>query len=81
MTVHFGLDPLSRRSLLAHSPGRDSTAPWFFLTSARSTAARTLGVPMRALDGGMTGVLDLSAVRLIDGVSRTASEMGAEKLV
>ena len=56
------MDPLSRRSLLLHTP--DDAAPYFVLTSARSSVAREMGVAMRALDGGATGILDLRAGEL-----------------
>jgi hypothetical protein len=65
--VTFGVDPLSRRSLLLHLP--DETCQSFVLSSTRSALARERGVAMRALEGGEVGVLDLSC--RAGGVSRS----------
>ncbi|WOO76947.1 Asparagine synthetase domain-containing protein 1 [Vanrija pseudolonga] len=58
--VHFALDPLSRRSLLIHVPEPGSSCQTLILTSSRSAEGRRQGVPMRALNGGEGGSVDLS---------------------
>ncbi|WVF65921.1 hypothetical protein IAT40_000659 [Kwoniella sp. CBS 6097] len=60
-TIHYQVDPLSRRSLLIHpaNPGTHSQTDYFVLSSARSPAAREQGVDMRALLGGEGGVISL----------------------
>ncbi|GMK59940.1 hypothetical protein CspeluHIS016_0901570 [Cutaneotrichosporon spelunceum] len=58
--VTFGVDPLSRRSLLLHTP--DETCRSLILSSTRSPLARERGMRMRALQGGEVGVLDLSCL-------------------
>ncbi|CAK9785568.1 hypothetical protein CC85DRAFT_284464 [Cutaneotrichosporon oleaginosum] len=59
-TVTFGVDPLSRRSLLIHTP--DDACQSFILSSTRSAMARERGIGMRALEGGEIGVLDLTSL-------------------
>lgn len=56
----FGVDPLSRRSLLLHTP--DESCRSFILSSTRSGLAREQGIAMRALEGGEVGVLDLTCL-------------------
>lgn len=79
-TIHFGLDPLSRRSLLLRIPDTSPCEPTadetralkesaFILTSCRSPEARSRGLDFKALDGGKTGLLDLKAIRVENGVS------------
>lgn len=63
-TIHFGVDSLSRRSLLLHVPEPGSQCPSFILTSARSGEARQEGIPFQALNGGQRGRLDLDKLQL-----------------
>ncbi|OCF41643.1 cytoplasmic protein [Kwoniella heveanensis CBS 569] len=73
-TVHYQLDPLSRRSLLIH-PVDDTTyshTEYLILSSSRSTSAREQGIDMRALLGGEGGT-----IRLKDIIVQTA-ENGLE---
>ncbi|BEI81784.1 hypothetical protein CcaverHIS002_0209440 [Cutaneotrichosporon cavernicola] len=58
--VTFGVDPLSRRSLLLHMP--DETCKSLIVSSTRSPLARERVIQMRALEGGEVGVLDLSCL-------------------
>lgn len=60
--IYFGVDPLSRRSLLMHVG--DATQPAFILSSSRSALAREQGVVMTALNGGCTGVLHLANLQV-----------------
>ncbi|KAL7418729.1 hypothetical protein Q5752_006412 [Cryptotrichosporon argae] len=57
-TLSFGVDPLSRRSLLLHV-----SSAGLVVASARSGECRRAGLGMRALDGGEFAVLRLSDVR------------------
>ncbi|ORY34239.1 asparagine synthase-domain-containing protein [Naematelia encephala] len=56
-TLHFQLDPLSRRSLLVHPPDLTAVGERFVLSSVRSSQARQAGWEMRNLDGGEGGVI------------------------
>ncbi|WWC66825.1 uncharacterized protein I206_100732 [Kwoniella pini CBS 10737] len=64
-TIHYQLDPLSRRSLLIH-PSEVISEPTqhFILSSSRSSLARERGLDMRALLGGEGGVLRLRDIRV-----------------
>ncbi|WWD08959.1 hypothetical protein V865_007074 [Kwoniella europaea PYCC6329] len=64
-TLHYQLDPLSRRSLLIHplEPSTGNT-DLFILSSSRSPPAREQGVDMRALLGGEGGSISLKKVLL-----------------
>ncbi|WVR03597.1 hypothetical protein IAU60_000589 [Kwoniella sp. DSM 27419] len=65
-TIHYQLDPLSRRSLLIHpvDPCSSSagTVEQFVLSSCRSSLGREQSVEMRALLGGEGGVLRLKDI-------------------
>ncbi|KAK4684640.1 hypothetical protein P7C73_g5531, partial [Tremellales sp. Uapishka_1] len=65
-TIHFQLDPLSRRSLLIHPPDscKETKSSAFYLTSVRSDLCRENDLEMRALLGGEGGSIDLKKVRL-----------------
>lgn len=73
-TVHFGVDALSRRSMLLHVPVPGDECQVFILTSARSALARSRNIPFVALDGGQRGRLDLGKlVQFNDGLDATAA--------
>ncbi|WVQ62654.1 uncharacterized protein L199_000801 [Kwoniella botswanensis] len=64
-TLHYQLDPLSRRSLLIHplEPSTENT-DLFILSSSRSPPAGEQGIDMRALLGGEGGSISLKNVLL-----------------
>ncbi|WVQ93551.1 hypothetical protein IAU59_000626 [Kwoniella sp. CBS 9459] len=70
-TIHYQLDPLSRRSLLVHPANSEalSETDYFILSSSRSSAAREQGTDMRALLGGEGGI-----IRLKDIIVKTTSQ-------
>ncbi|WRT63829.1 uncharacterized protein IL334_000754 [Kwoniella shivajii] len=66
-TVHYQLDPLSRRSLLIYPSDPDtSNIKLFMLSSSRSPLAREERVEMRALLGGEGGTICLNDIFLVD---------------
>ncbi|WVW81812.1 hypothetical protein I302_103809 [Kwoniella bestiolae CBS 10118] len=67
-TLHYQLDPLSRRSLLIHplEPTVESTS-LFLLSSSRSSLAREKGMDMRALLGGEGGTISLKDICVSGG--------------
>ncbi|WVQ80882.1 hypothetical protein IAT38_002989 [Cryptococcus sp. DSM 104549] len=70
-TIHYQLDPLSRRSLLVCPPGPShrtgsDTEDLFVLSSCSCGAARQTGMEMRALLGGEGGVIDLLDIAIAE---------------
>lgn len=56
-TVHFGVDALSRRSLLLHVPNEPDGR--LVVTSTRSCEGRLQGLEMQVLDGGQCGKINI----------------------
>ena len=74
-TVHFQLDPLSRRSLLVHppDPSHQTSSDRFILCSARNGVAKQFHLPMRTLDGGEGGVIELKHLSVLDNIGTSVS--------
>ncbi|WWC85826.1 uncharacterized protein L201_000693 [Kwoniella dendrophila CBS 6074] len=66
-TLHYQLDPLSRRSLIIHPSEYDgSDTDKFVLSSSRSSIAREQSLDMRALLGGEGGAIRLRDVSILE---------------
>ena len=70
-TIHFRVDPLSRRSLLVH-PAQATLSKRFILSSTRCAFARASQIEMQALEGGEGGTIHLRDIKIIDGVGQSA---------
>ncbi|ODN76195.1 hypothetical protein L202_06116 [Cryptococcus amylolentus CBS 6039] len=64
--IHYQLDPLSRRSLLAYPASSDAKTDMFILSSCFCGEARAKGIDMRALLGGEGGRIDLGKIQLCE---------------
>ncbi|WVQ76186.1 hypothetical protein IAR50_005846 [Cryptococcus sp. DSM 104548] len=61
--IHYQLDPLSRRSLLAYPANSYATTDLYVLSSCCCGEARAGGMEMRALLGGEGGRIELEKIR------------------